>query len=280
MEEYEEMMEGETSKTHSYETIRKHRENALKLRECLSKLSQKQRIELVDSRTLQSVQPGSVLEFTTNSALRDAVGSPTQIGTVSIWQNGNLLEHDVRMVLPLRLSGGETPFPKGSILVFMGKGVPKNQSGELTNNWFWHTHMLVAGKGKSAQMAKKISQMSVEEMKKKYDRGTLDKFKAGTILSFWEVSVQKPAKSEARSEPYAVVKYSVESQNSSGQLNVDEGEVAIPGRFISRLTQPNALPCHAIYEGKRRSKQTNREFHDLIFIDGNNARIQQIFGLK
>ena len=177
-------------------------------------------------------------------------------------------------MLPLRLSGGEHTFAKGSILVFMGKAYPRSMGGK-EKDWCWHTHMVTPpSSAKSSTVAKELSMLTLDEMKAKFSRGTLEKFKPGTILTLWELRVS--SSSESEKDKYGIVKYSTEQDLPNGDVQLDEGEITIPGRFLEKLQQPGALPCNALYEGKKKNSKGTREYHDLHFIDGNDVRIQNL----
>ena len=238
-------------------------------------MSPRQRVEAIESRTLSSVAEGNILEVIAKATLRNSQGSQTQLAITDIWSGGVLVDQGVRLVLPLRLSGGDQPFAKGSILIFMGKAHPRSMNGK-DKDWCWHTHMIAPSSSmKSSAVAKELSQMSLKDLKAKYERGTLEKFKPGTVLTFWELRVGSSPQGYDK-ERYGIVKYSTEQSLPTGDVEVDEGEISIPGRFLERLQQPGALPCNALYEGKRKNMKGNRDYHDLHFIDGNDPRIQDL----
>ena len=184
-------------------------------------------------------------------------------------------ECEVKIVIPLRLSGGEHPFPKGSVLVFMGKAYPRSLDNK-ERNWCWLTHPIFpGGKANSSEKARELSLVSLEELKTTYERGTLDRFKPATILTIWSMEV-KEGVTDGAGEKYAVIKYTTE--NALGNKDVEQfsGEVSIPGRFIAHLSKDGALPCNALYEGKKKSAKGGRDYHDLYFIDGSDSRLAEI----
>ena len=244
-------------------------------RQSLKNLSPKQRVEVIEARTLSSVGEGNILEFTAKGTLRASSGIATQSVIADIWSGGNLIDHGVRLILPLRLSGGEIPFVKGSLLVFMGKAYPKSMGGK-DKDWCWRTHMITpTSSAKASAIAKELSNMRLDELKAKFERGTLEKFKPGTIITLWELR-SATSVGNGEKDSYGVVRYSTEQDLANGDVELDEGEITIPGRFLDRLQQPGALPCNALYEGKRKNVKGNREYHDLHFIDGNDPKIRNL----
>ena len=241
----------------------------------MCKLTPKQRQELISSRTLATVTPGSILEVISKGEIQAGAGVPTQAMTVDVWVNGDYAERGVRIVVPLRLSGGEFPFSKGSVLVFMGKAYPRSLASK-DKNWCWLTHAIYPGpKHTPTEKARELSLIHVEDLRVMFERGTLDRFKAGTILTIWSMEVKQGGGSDPN-EQYAVIKYTTENTLTSGDLEQKSGEVSIPGRFIDYLSREDALPCNALYQGKKRSGKGGREYHDLHFIDGSDSRIADI----
>ena len=148
-------------------------------------LSHKQRVDMIDTRTLNSIMEGSVLEMVSKSEMKVGPGTPSQICTVNVWKAGVITDNTVKIIIPLRLSGGKEVFPKGSILVFMGKAFPHKLSN-TEKAWCWHTNAIYPSKAfKSNEKAKNLSRLSLDEMKKMFERRTLEKFQPGTILTFW-----------------------------------------------------------------------------------------------
>ena len=242
----------------------------------MKSMSGEKRREMVESRTLTSVKEGSVLVCLNKGEKQE--NGVLQVVSVDIWDEGSSAEHNIRILLPLRLSGTSKPFSKGDIIVFLGKVYPESMANNGPKNWCWDTHVLTASSiTKANQQAAELSKVGLDGLKKRFERGGLDQFKAGTILTL--LSVKTLANSDTGDE-YALVRYSTEVENTDGEWEQKNGEVTMPGRFLDRLRKPGGLPCNILYEGKKKSAKGGREFHDVHFIDGKDPRVSALFSVS
>ena len=231
----------------------------------------KERKEVVDSRTLASITEGSVLVFTEQAKLHEVEN--LQLATLDVYLNGKITESRIKLILPLRLSGSN-PFTKGSILVFLGKSYPEVLNNKGNKNWCWDAHTVNStSMSNASQVAMELSLESLEDLKKRFERKSLDAFNPGTILTLLALKVLT---NKDTGEEYGLVKYITDEERPDGTMMESRGQVTFPGRFLPKLCLEDAFPCNVLYEGKKRAAKGGREYHDVHFIDGNDSRITSL----
>lgn len=113
--------------------------------------------------------------------------------------------------------------------------------------------------------------MSKEELFAELGCGTLNDYPSGTF--FVITSVQPVLTGEGTSQRDDIL-VGVSRYLPDNDDRVEEN-IVIPGRLKPQL-KPERLPLIGRYNGKRKSKDGKREYHDVLFMRGYDRRVTSL----
>ena len=233
--------------------------------------------DIFSPQTLTQVGVPAVLEVLEDSERFEELDCVTyHVVRVQQWHGGLQMSEDVVVRLPGRIGKKNSPLEVGSIVTFYNI---RHFERDGQQQEFHEIHVTTPEQclehGGLETRLNILSRMDKQELFSELGCGTLVDIPAN---SFFVVSSVQPVVTGSGVSEREDILARVTRILPDSNERVEES-IVVPGRLMPQL-KPERLPLIGLYKGKKKTRDGLRDYHDVIFMKGDDRRVTSLCMLQ